>query len=112
MWIMKRSFIESIKLNSDDMSLSEEIKIIAFRYFKSLEADGNYYKRIGEAKLATFSHGFGNLKYLFQYRKMARFAILLPASQAPIDELDKQGIHISVKSNSHYKSNSNFIHPG
>jgi glycosyltransferase involved in cell wall biosynthesis len=99
MWIMKRSFIESVKLNSDDMSLSEEIKIIAFRYFKSLEADGKYYKRIGEAKLETFSHGLTNLKYLFQYRKTARFAILPPASQAPIDKLDKQNIHLSVKPN-------------
>jgi len=29
MWIMKKSFVSKIRLKSDDMSMSEEIKIIA-----------------------------------------------------------------------------------
>jgi dolichol-phosphate hexosyltransferase len=68
MWIMRREFIEGIDLASDDMSLSEEIKIIAFKYFKSLEVDGNYYERIGTPKLGTLYHGWHNFKYLFKFR--------------------------------------------
>ena len=48
MWIMKKDFISRIHLDSDDMSMSEEIKIIAFKFFSSLEIDGIYRKRIGE----------------------------------------------------------------
>jgi hypothetical protein len=33
MWIMKKSFVSKIRLKSDDMSMSEEIKIIAFKFF-------------------------------------------------------------------------------
>jgi dolichol-phosphate hexosyltransferase len=68
MWIMKREFIEGIDLSSDDMSLSEEIKIVAFKYFKSLEVDGKYSERIGTAKLGTLHHGWHNFKYLFKFR--------------------------------------------
>ena len=75
MWIMKKSFVDRIILNSDDMSMSEEIKIIALKFFKSLELDGKYYKRTGEAKLDTIGHGWTNLKYLFHYRSLLRFAI-------------------------------------
>jgi glycosyltransferase involved in cell wall biosynthesis len=74
MWIMKKSFINGINLRSDGMSLSEEIKIIAFKYFKSLELDGGYYTRLGEAKIATMRDGWNNLKYLFQYKRLLKFA--------------------------------------
>jgi glycosyltransferase involved in cell wall biosynthesis len=76
MWIMKKSFVDRIILNSDDMSLSEEIKIIAFKFFKSLELDGKYSNRFGTAKLNTIGHGWTNLKYLFQYRNRLKVAIL------------------------------------
>ena len=51
MWIMKKDFISRIHLDSDDMSMSEEIKIIAFKFFSSLEIDGIYRKRIGAGKI-------------------------------------------------------------
>jgi glycosyltransferase involved in cell wall biosynthesis len=69
MWIMKRNFISKIRLNSDDMSMSEEIKIIAFKFFSSREVDGVYRRRTGTAKLDTIQHGWKNMKYLFEYRK-------------------------------------------
>jgi glycosyltransferase involved in cell wall biosynthesis len=69
MWIMKKSFVSSIKLDSDGMSLSEEIKIIAFKFFKAREIDGRYYSRSGDAKLRVFYDGWENLKYLFKLRK-------------------------------------------
>ena len=82
MWIMKRNFISSIRLNSDGMSLSEEIKIIAFKFFKSKEIDGKYYSRSGEAKLRAFYDGWENLKYLFEFRKIIGSAIVPQPSPA------------------------------
>jgi glycosyltransferase involved in cell wall biosynthesis len=74
MWVMSRRFIDRIKLESDDFSLSEEIKIIAFTFFKALELEGKYYKRTGKIKLDTFKDGWHNLKYLFRYRTLLRNA--------------------------------------
>jgi hypothetical protein len=75
MWIMKRNFISKIRLKSDDMSMSEEIKIIAFKFFSSREVDGVYRRRTGTAKLDTIQHGWKNMKYLFEYRKHLGFAV-------------------------------------
>jgi dolichol-phosphate hexosyltransferase len=74
MWIIKKELLEQIKLNSDNMCFSEEIKIIAFKFFRSLELDGKYHKRCGTVKIKTFEQGWHNLKYLFQYRKMLKNA--------------------------------------
>ena len=57
------------------MSLSEEIKIIAFKFFGSLELEGRYFKRTGTAKLDTIKHGWYNLVYLFHYKKQIKFAV-------------------------------------
>ena len=74
MWIMRKSFLDRINLQSDDMSMSEEIKIIAFKFFRALELDGKYYRRIGTPKLDTIRHGWMNLRYLFHYRKLLGFS--------------------------------------
>ena len=50
-------------------SMSEEIKIIAFRFFRSKELDGKYYSRTGTAKLKIIDDGWQNLRYLFDYKK-------------------------------------------
>jgi glycosyltransferase involved in cell wall biosynthesis len=76
MWIMKKSFISQIKLLSDDMSLSEEIKIVAFSNFKAAEVDGKYSARSGTAKLKEFHDGWRNLTYLFGYKKRSRSAVM------------------------------------
>lgn len=75
MWIMKRAFISKIHLVSDDMSMSEEIKIIAFKLFKALELDGKYYHRAGKSNLKILQVGWRNLTYLFQYKQQIEFAI-------------------------------------
>jgi dolichol-phosphate hexosyltransferase len=75
MWIMKKGFISKIRLKSDDMSMSEEIKIIAFKFFSSLEIDGFYRRRTGSAKLDIIEHGWKNMKYLFEYKRYLRFAV-------------------------------------
>jgi len=50
------------------MSLSEEIKIEAFRKFKAAEVPIPYRVRVGDVKLNSWRDGLGNLKYLFQKR--------------------------------------------
>ena len=65
MWVMKRRFISQIILHSDDMSLSEEIKIIAFRFLRSAEFDGRCYARAGTAKLKVIQDGWKNSSFYF-----------------------------------------------
>ncbi len=79
MWIMKKDFVSSIQLDSDGMPLSEEIKIIAFKFFKSKEIDGSYYSRSGDAKLRIFYDGWENLKYLFKLRNKIK-KMVVPGS--------------------------------
>jgi len=78
MWIMSKTFADAINLISDDFSFSEEIKIVAFRFFKAIELEGKYYKRTGKQKLETFNDGWTNLKYLFQFRSLVKFAVKSP----------------------------------
>jgi len=79
MWIMTRRFVQRINIQSDKFSMSEEIKIIAFKFFKALELDGRYYKRVGDVKLATFGDGWRNLKYLIRYRWLVKNALKSPS---------------------------------
>jgi glycosyltransferase involved in cell wall biosynthesis len=76
MWIMRKDFISRIHLISDDMAMSEEIKIIAFKFFKSREINGRYSSRKGSAKLKAFEDGFKNLKFLIGYRKILPYSML------------------------------------
>lgn len=94
MWLMKRDFISRIKLFSDDMSMSEEIKIIAFKFFKAKELTGRYSARSGSAKLKVFEDGFKNLKYLFDFRKKLQFSTIRSPNDAnksdvPLSRLKK-----------------------
>ena len=57
------------------MAMSEEIKIIAFKFFHSAEIDGKYYARIGKAKINIIRDGWTNLKYLFDYKKKIDSAV-------------------------------------
>jgi dolichol-phosphate hexosyltransferase len=91
MWVMKRSFISQIRLCSDDMSLSEEIKIIAFRFFKSAESDGRYYAREGTAKLKVIQDGWKNFKYLFQYKPKLESAVIRPSTYPREKEISMKG---------------------
>jgi len=75
MWIMSKRFIDKINLVSDDFSFSEEIKIIAFKFFKAIELDGQYYRRVGKQKLVTFDDGWNNLRFLFKYKSLLNSSI-------------------------------------
>jgi glycosyltransferase involved in cell wall biosynthesis len=70
MWIFRRSALEKMKLRSDGMAFSEEIKIEAIRN-RSIgfrEIFINYSNRIGEKKLQPWRDGFRNMAFLFRKR--------------------------------------------
>jgi dolichol-phosphate hexosyltransferase len=68
MWVFRKKILGTITLTGDGMSLSQEIKIKAFRYFKAREVDSCYRKRVGKVKLRMFVDGCDNLFNLFKLR--------------------------------------------
>ena len=70
MWIFKRSILPKLKLTSDGMPLSEEIKIEAFTKpeLKSREIPIEYRVRVGDVKLSSWKDGWRNMSFLFKKR--------------------------------------------
>jgi dolichol-phosphate hexosyltransferase len=72
MWVFRRKIFDQIKLKSDGMAFSEELKIEAFSHpeIKSLEIpfQFRYHHREGESKLNLWGDGFRNLFFLFKKR--------------------------------------------
>lgn len=70
MWVFKREILQKIKLTSDGMPFSEEIKIAVLKdktiTFK--EEHIKYSARKGEIKLQPWRDGFRNLWFLFKKR--------------------------------------------
>jgi glycosyltransferase involved in cell wall biosynthesis len=70
MWVFRRSVLPSLRLTSDGMPLSEEIKIEAIEKLGSrfAEVGIDYRPRIGEVKLQKWRDGWLNLTFLFKKR--------------------------------------------
>lgn len=69
MWIFRRSVLESLRLESGGMPLSEEIKLeVIRRGFRFREVHIPYRERIGEAKLRKWRDGWENLAFLVRKR--------------------------------------------
>jgi len=70
MWVFRRSILPQLKLSSDGMSFSEELKIEAFRLkgAKARELPIYYRERVGVSKLNLWHDGFANLAFLFKKR--------------------------------------------
>jgi dolichol-phosphate hexosyltransferase len=70
MWVFKRSILPKIRLESDGMAFSEEIKVevIKHRELKFEEIPVSYSSRLGEIKLNPWRDGFQNLLFLFKRR--------------------------------------------
>jgi glycosyltransferase involved in cell wall biosynthesis len=69
MWIFRRDILPRLKLTSDGMPFSEEIKLEVIR--KSLrfrEVHIPYHERIGEVKLRKWKDGWENLCFLVKKR--------------------------------------------
>ena len=70
MWLFNRSVLPRLKLTSDGMALSEEIKIEAFRQrdLTCRELPIYYKSRVGESKLNLWKDGLANLLFYFRKR--------------------------------------------
>jgi len=70
MWVFRRSVLAKMKLRSDGMAFSEEIKIEAIRNrtigFREIFI--NYSQRVGEKKLQPWRDGARNLTFLLRKR--------------------------------------------
>lgn len=66
MWIIKKSSLPTLRVQSDGMPFSQEIKIEAFTKLRSLEISGSYKKRLGSTKLSKINDGVRNLLWLFR----------------------------------------------
>lgn len=70
MWVFRKKIFDDIKLKSDDMPLSQELKIRVLKNpkFKFEEYYIPYYPRSGESKLFPMKHGVMNFKALFKLK--------------------------------------------
>ena len=70
MWVFRRTILKGMKLVSDGMAFSEEIKIEALknRHDRFAEISIQYSSRLGEMKLNPWRDGFHNLWFLVKKR--------------------------------------------
>jgi len=70
MWVFKKAIFNEIKLESDDMPLSEEIKIKVAKTpkLKFGEYPIPYYPRKGTSKFSFFKHGLINFAFLINLK--------------------------------------------
>jgi glycosyltransferase involved in cell wall biosynthesis len=70
MWVLRRSILKHLRLISDGMAFSEEIKIEALKTsrVRFTEISIQYTSRLGEIKLNPWRDGFHNLWFLVKKR--------------------------------------------
>lgn len=70
MWVIRRSILDHLRLTSDGMAFSEEIKIEALksRRARFVEISIQYSSRLGETKLNLWRDGFYNLWFIVRKR--------------------------------------------
>jgi glycosyltransferase involved in cell wall biosynthesis len=70
MWVFRRSILKHMRLESDSMAFSEEIKIEALKSsaIRFTEIPVQYSSRLGEIKLNPWRDGFYNLWFLVRKR--------------------------------------------
>lgn len=70
MWVFRRAILKEMKLESDGMAFSEELKIEALRNprIRFGEISIQYSSRLGETKLNAWRDGFQNLSFLVKKR--------------------------------------------
>lgn len=70
MWVFRKNILQKMKIESDGMAFSEEIKIEALmnRDVKFVEKHIAYSTRVGEKKLNPYRDGIKNIMFLFKKR--------------------------------------------
>ena len=88
MWVFEKTCLDKMRLESDGMPFSEEIKIEALRWkeigFKEVYID--YTNRMGESKLEPWKDGIRNLLFLFKKRFYPKRELPLAQSTHSISE--------------------------
>ena len=76
MWVFRRSILKDMRLDSDGMAFSEEIKIEALKSsrVRFAEISIQYSSRLGEIKLNPWRDGIHNLMFLLKKRFQSRSA--------------------------------------
>ena len=76
MWVFRRSILKDMRLDSDGMAFSEEIKIEALKSsrVRFAEISIQYSSRLGEIKLNPWRDGIHNLMFLVKKRFQSRSA--------------------------------------
>ena len=74
MWVFRRSILKDMRLDSDGMAFSEEIKIEALKNsrVRFAEISIQYSSRLGEIKLNPWRDGIHNLMFLVKKRFQSR----------------------------------------
>ncbi len=85
MWVFSRNILPLMRLESDGMAFSEEIKIEAIRnpQIRFCEIIINYSSRVGEKKLQPWRDGFRNILFLFRKRFTSGPAKAAQAARGP-----------------------------
>jgi len=81
MWVLKKRFADRLSIASNGMEFSQDIKIVAFKYFKSMEIGGTYFERLGNAKMNIMNDGISNLKNLFTFKRELEYCLIPIASE-------------------------------
>jgi len=70
MWVLKRELLDKMRLTSDGMAFSEEIKIEAFskKGIRAKELPIYYKVRVGESKLNIWRDGLANMIFVLKKR--------------------------------------------
>jgi len=84
MWVFRREILPWLRLGSDGMALSEEIKVEALRHpdVRFREVHIPYHPRVGDAKLLVWKDGVQNLLYLIRLRLRRRPRRVVPRGLA------------------------------
>jgi hypothetical protein len=90
--------LDQINPNSNGMAFSEEIKVLAFKFFRTIEVDVPYRKRLGKQKLRTILDGVQNMSRLFALRlSFVGFRPLSPVLLANLETVRR--IKLAAKPN-------------
>jgi len=70
MWVFRREILPKLRIESDGMPMSEEIKIEALRHpsVRFREIHIPYHERVGDVKLSMWNDGIRNLLFLVRLR--------------------------------------------
>lgn len=68
-WVFRRSVLDAVRVESDGMAFSEELKLeVVVRRFRFLEIPIHYGERFGPPKLRSWRDGIHNLLFLLEKR--------------------------------------------